>query len=73
MTNDDKGLYPKYQVYKIRDGVVDTEPVEEAVFVLNPATDEGARVALRAYQQWAERDGRNALARDLDEWLTYYE
>lgn len=75
MTDKDKGLYPKYHVEKIITLATYqyAEPVEDWVFVLNPATDPGAVVALKAYIYWAYDNDYRKLAIDLEEKLKEFE
>lgn len=63
----DRGLENRYHVAKIDDPIGKHEHCR--YFVLDPAHDMGARFALRAYKVWAAKQGYNALAEDLDEWL----
>lgn len=62
-------LYDKYNVEKIvrnTDGqVIDFEPVDDWVFVLNPTTDPGARFALHAYAIWCEQNGKPELGKEI--------
>ena len=55
----ERGLYEKYAVTK------DGDPVEDC-FVLEPADDPAARIALKAYAVATEDDD---LAADLFDWL----
>lgn len=58
----EKGLYPKYEVFKDGERVVDEE-----CFILEPEDDPAARIALAAY---ADVTDNEALAEDIIEWLT---
>jgi hypothetical protein len=69
MNNKDRGLYPKYKVIKINEAGRAQEEVQDWVFVLNPATDTGARFALHAYAIWARREGYDQLSDDIMEKL----
>lgn len=76
MNNKSKGLYPKYHVQKLAYGIdqrgdesVTPIPLYDWVFVLNPATDPGAVVALKAYINWAATNGYERLAIDLEDKL----
>lgn len=76
MSNKDRGLYPKYEVRKIvhfknqrNEDVTSSLPVNDWVFVLNPSTDPGARVALRAYANWCFDNGYHQLGDDIEDVL----
>ncbi len=58
---EDKGLYPKYKVYKVETG-------EEVpfCFVLRPLKDESARKAIYAY---AEHTPNEILSEELMQWM----
>lgn len=63
MTTDTKGLYQKFDV-KRRDG--SEHKTGQQFFVLSPTHDEGARIALWTYAEWAASNGLDELADDLD-------
>jgi hypothetical protein len=60
LTDGDRGLYEKYEVYKDGDAVPNC-------FVLEPESDSAAREALIRY---AEATDDEELAEDLREWVT---
>lgn len=57
--SEKSGLYDKYEVYE------DGEPVDDC-FVLEPESDEAARVALWAYAMACDDD---ELQRDIITWI----
>jgi hypothetical protein len=77
VSDKNKGLYPKYEVYKTVKcdlqgcGLVHREqyPVEDRVFVLKPDSDPLAREALATYAQAATEAGLTQLGYDLKNWL----
>ena len=65
----DKGLYPKYRVYKTSSGDPKGKEIKSC-FVLRPLKDELAREAIRYY---AKHTGNKILSRELFEWVDEYE
>ncbi|MEC0167400.1 hypothetical protein [Paenibacillus graminis] len=62
MSNQDKGLYNKYLIFKQNGNKVDGD-----CFVLRPTKDPAARAALMAY---AEATDNQQLAMDITVWLS---
>lgn len=64
MASKERGLYPKFQVERV-DPAAQERHKDCWVFVLEPAHDPIARVALKAYADEAAKAGYLDLAADL--------
>lgn len=60
----DKGIYPKYTVFKY--GTFD--PVRDFVFVLKPMTDPHARLAMAVYAESVKKD-KPKLSEEMKQYL----